>query len=450
MHKNAILVILLMVSSRVLFSQSVDVKPTPKQVAWANAELGVIIHLDINIYAPETFDYDKKESLPNLDVFHPDRLNTDQWIRTAKAAGARYALLTVKHGTGFCLWPSKVNPYNVGHTRWRNGREDILKDFLASCKKYGLKPGLYYNTNSNTYYEAGRRPFKSDSARIAYNHAVLQQLTELWSTYGKMFEIWFDGGILSSSKGGIETEVIQLINSYQKQAILFQGPEVFPNIIRWIGNENGVAAYPQWARANATTGSDGLVKIDGLHGAADGRYWCPGESDFPIRRNSAWNGGWLWKAGEENKLFSVKELKDKYLKSVGRNTNMLIGMVVDTSGLIPRQDSLVFDSLGRAIKKLFKQRVFEARVGYSNTFVAVLPSFKKVHMVSIQENIASGEHIRKYVIDAKIRRRWVQIAAGESIGHKRIQIFNTVYTNQLRFRVIDSVGDVDIKTISFY
>jgi alpha-L-fucosidase len=449
MHKTIIPAILLSLIGLLAFSQSKDVKPTAQQVAWANAEVGVIIHLDINIYAPESFDYAKKETLPGTDVFNPGKLNTDQWIRTAKAAGARYALLTVKHGTGFCLWPSKVNPYNVGHTKWRNGRGDILKDFLASCKKYGLKPGLYYNTNSNTYYEAGRRPFKNDSARITYNRAVLQQLTELWTEYGKLFEIWFDGGITSSSKGGIENEVTQLIDKYQKQAILFQGPDTNPNIIRWIGNEDGIAAYPQWARANTSTASDGLTKIEDLHGDPDGKYWCPGESDFPIRRNNAWNGGWLWRAGQDNYLFTVKELEDKYLKSVGRNTNMLVGMVVDTSGLIPRQDSLVFDSLGKDIKNWFTKPVIEAKEKHGYTIV-MLPSHKKVHMVVLRENIAEGEHIRKYVVEAKIRNKWSRIAGGESIGHKRIQIFDTVFTNQLRFRTLKSAGNVKIKSISFY
>lgn len=209
--------------------------PTKEQVAWADAEMGVIIHLDINIFAPHTFQYNDPATLPDVNVFYPSKLNTDQWIKTAKAAGATYAVLTVKHGTGFCLWPSKVNNYNVGHTSWGNGRNDILKSFIASCKKYGVKPGLCYNTNTNTFYNAGSNPFVSDSAQLAYKKAVLAQLTELWSNYGKVFEIWFDGGLTSAGKFGLKKDVLELIRQHQPQAILFQGPVEAKNIIRWIG-----------------------------------------------------------------------------------------------------------------------------------------------------------------------------------------------------------------------
>ncbi|WP_259067009.1 alpha-L-fucosidase [Mucilaginibacter sp. X4EP1] len=422
------------------------VLPTSEQVAWADAEIGVIIHLDINIYAPESFDYKDSRTLPDVNLFNPSKLNTDQWVCTAKAAGATYAILTVKHGTGFCLWPSKVNNYNVGHTKWRNGTADILRAFIVSCKKYGLKPGLYYNTNSNTYYNAGYQPFVSDSAHIAYNKAVLGQLTELWSNYGKMFEIWFDGGV-----NGIEPEVLKLIHTLQSKAILFQGPVSVKNIIRWIGNEDGIAAYPQWSRANTITASNGLVRIDELHGDPDGQVWCPCESDFPIRKNNAWNGGWLWRANQENYLFTIKELTDKYYKSVGRNTNMLVGMVVDTSGLIPRQDSLVFDSLGKNIRKLFSKPVISAKQLRKKIITLQLSTPKQISQVIIKEDIRGGENVRRYLIQAMVGNKWINIAAGRSIGHKRIQKFTPVNTNKIRLSIQQATEKkVTIKEITFF
>lgn len=424
--------------------------PTKDQVAWADAEIGVIIHLDINIYAPGTFDYDNPKTLPDVNAFNPSKLNTDQWIRTAKAAGAKYAVLTVKHGTGFCLWPSRVNDYNVGHTRWGNGKNDILKLFIASCKKYGIKPGLYYNTNTNTFYNAGNKTFISDSAHLAYNKAVLAQLNELWSNYGKIFEIWFDGGITSDSKFGIKKQVLKIINNKQPQAILFQGPAEAKNIIRWIGNEDGIAAYPQWSRTNATTTSNGLVQIEDLHGDPDGTIWCPAESDFPIRRNNAWNGGWLWKENQENYIFTLKELTEKYYSSVGRNSNMLIGVVIDTSGLVPKQDSLAFDSLGKTIKNNFANRVTAIRNSGKKIIELSLPSSRKVNEVVIQEDIAKGENIRQYSIDVWADDHWVTVASGLSVGHKRIQTFAPAITNKLRLVIEKAEGPVSIKYLGFY
>lgn len=427
--------LLMLITFAQLPSFSQQVLPTKDQIAWADAEIGVIIHLDINIFAPETFDYKKKETLPSLSLFNPTKLNTDQWVKTAKAAGAKYAVLTVKHGTGFCLWPSAVNDYNVGHTPFK---KDILQSFIASCKKYGLRPGLYYNTNNNTYY--------GNNQDEAYNKAVLAQLNEIWSNYGPMFEIWFDGGL----QNGLEAAVLKMIREKQPQAILFQGPLQAGNTIRWIGNEDGVAAYPQWSKGNETTSSDGTVKIDGLHGDPDGKYWCPGESDFPIRRNYAWNGGWLWKAGEDKDLFSVNELVEKYYKSVGRNTNMLVGMVVDTSGLIPKADSLVFDSLGQRLK-----HVFSAPLAVRNNITQSITTFnnnsgKAVSQLMIMEDLAYGENILEYSLQVLVGEKWKEVAKGESVGHKRIQTFAPVNGEEWRLMITGNAGPLHIKRVALY
>ena len=116
----------------------------------------------------------------------------------------------------------------------------------------------------------------------------------------------------------------------QPNAIAFQGPSMFENLIRWVGNEDGTAPYPCWATANETTDSDGTVAVKGLHGDPNAKFWCPGEADFPLRWNRAFQGGWFWKAGEDDKLFTVEQLMKKYETSVGRNTNMLVGVVIDS------------------------------------------------------------------------------------------------------------------------
>src|SRR6185437_2429121 len=139
-----------------------NVFPTPQQRDWANAEIGVIIDLDMNIFAPDTYQYGQKKTLPSLSVFHPSKLNTAQWIAAAKSAGAKYAVFVAKHGTGFSLWPTKANDYTISQTPWKNGKGDVVADFIKSCKKYGIKPGLYYSVNSSTLYETENN--MSDSA----------------------------------------------------------------------------------------------------------------------------------------------------------------------------------------------------------------------------------------------------------------------------------------------
>lgn len=430
-------------------SQSVQALPTASHLEWADAEIGVIIHYDINVFAPETFRYNDAATLPDLKIFNPSRLNTDQWLEAARAAGAKYAVLVTKHGTGFTLWPSKANGYHVGNTPWRNGKGDIVADFIRSCQKYNIKPGFYYNTNFNTYYGAGYKPFPTAEKQQEYNEMVLQQLTELWTQYGKLLEIWFDGGIMVDEKGGIAGRVAGLIREHQPQAVLFQGPANSSNLIRWVGNEDGRAPYPHWSRADATTASGGVVEIKDLHGDPNGKIWTPGEADFPNRKKSAWNGGWLWHAGQEPHIFSADELVDRYYTSVGRNANMLIGMVIDTTGLFPEPDYREFAAFGKEIKRRFSSPLARTS-GTGSVITLKLPDAVAINHVIIMEDLAKGERIRKYTVEARIGKRWQPLCEGISVGHKRIQQFDTVTTDRVRLRITASDGTPLIRELSVY
>ena len=425
------------------------VLPTPEQRVWADAGIGVLIHYDITLFATEPFDYQRKETLPDLRNFNPSRLNTDQWVKAAKDGGAKYAVLVVKHGTGFTLWPSAVNPYHVGNTPWRNGKGDILADFIRSCHKYGISPGLYYNTNYNTYYGAGYTPFKDSLARLRYNQAVLAQLTELWTRYGKLFEIWFDGGVMSDEKGGIASQIADLIKKNQPQAILFQGPVGNRNLVRWVGNEKGRAPYPLWSTADATTSATGAFEIKDLNGKPDGKIWCPGEADFPLRRDSGSRGGFMWNKNSENLLLSVDELVQSYCTSVGRNANMLLGMVIDTAGLCPEADVKRLREFGAKIKDVFSRPLAQAS-GKGDSFTLGFKIPKMVNYVVMMEDIAGGERVRRYEVEALVEGNWKKVGEGISIGHKRIQEFDAVKTSKLRLTIKDSQGIPAIKSFAVF
>ncbi|MBK8945950.1 MAG: alpha-L-fucosidase [Ignavibacteriae bacterium] len=426
---------IILLTSIINCQTSENILPTKSQIAWADCEIGVIIHLDISIFKPETFDFNNKETLPNLSVFNPSKLNTDQWIKAAKDAGAKYAILTAKHLTGFTLWPSKVHGYNVGNTPWKNRNGDIVKDFINSCKKYDIKPGLYYNTNINTYMDLGFNQELNAEQQKIFNDTNLKQLKELWTQYGELFEIWFDGGVKSNEIGGIANEVIQLINDCQPNAILFQGPMECRNLIRWIGNEDGRAPYPHWSRADAVTSSLGLVNIPNLHGDPGGKIWCPAEADFPNIKQNAWNGGWLWKANQDSLLFSVDELIDRYYTSVGKNANMLIGMAIDTSGQFPQSAENIFSEFGKELNRLFKNPIASSNfIGHAFE-LKISDSPQLIKNIVIQEDISKGERVRKYFIEAFVDERWIIIADGISIGHKRIHKIDNLETTKIKLSI---------------
>jgi alpha-L-fucosidase len=301
----------------------------------------------------------------------------------------------------------------------------------------------------NTYYQAGYLPM-SDEERVGYNKAVYQQLKELWTEYGELFEIWFDGGVMSDDNGGIATDVTKLIQIYQPHAILFQGPSSCNNLIRWVGNEDGRAPYPNWSTTDFTTSSLGKEEIIGLNGKPDGKIWCPGEADFPNRKKTAWNGGWLWHADQENFLFSADELVDRYYTSVGRNANMLIGMAIDTAGRFPEADALIFKEFGRKIKHIFEIPL--ARAGGQGQIVEleIAKTPRKIDHIIIQEDISLGEHIRAYRIEIWSDGGWSTICEGTSIGHKRIHKIVITETSKIRVVITKSTANPQIRNLSVY
>lgn len=355
-----------------------DVIPTPAQLEWADAEIGVLIHFDMPVFKPK---YEWRRDMgkhPDASVFNPKQLDTDQWIKSAKSAGAKYAVLVAKHCSGFSLWPTEAHEYSVKNSPWKNGKGDLVKDFIESCKKYGLKPGIYASTTANGYLQVdnpGKVLSGDPEEQKQYNKIVETQLTELWTNYGPLFEIWFDGGVLPVEKGGFD--ILSMVKNYQPNSIAFQGPFGYANNIRWVGNEHGLAPYPCWARADSTTSSSGVIEIKGLNGNPNGSFWCPGEADFPLRKNSTFQGGWFWRKGEDDKLFSLEELMDKYHKSIGRNTNMLLGIVIDDRGLVPDADVRRLDEFGKEVKKSFSKPIAQTS-GMGNEYIAKIKSPREV------------------------------------------------------------------------
>lgn len=426
------------------------IAPSSAQVKWAEAEIGVLIDFDLVVFEPEYNFRADWDYHPSLSIFNPKELDTDQWIKAAKAAGAKYAVLVAKHCSGFSLWPTKAHGYSVKNTLWRNGQGDIVKDFINSCKKYGLKPGIYASTTANGYLKVdnpGRVISGDPEEQKRYNEIVKTQLTELWSNYGELFEIWFDGGILPPEKGGFN--VLSLLKKYQPNAIAFQGPFGFGNNIRWVGNEEGVAPYPCWATADSTTSASDVIEIKGLNGNPNGKFWCPGEADFPLRWNSSFQGGWFWKKGEDHKIFTVEQLMDKYDKSVGRNTNMLIGIVVDDRGLVPDSDAKRLSEFGKAIKERFSNKLGEFS-GEGSQLVIDFDAPQKVNCVIISEDIKHGERIKKYVLEGLKNNEWEKISEGESVGHERIEYFPTEIYSKVRLLVTEQAEKPIIKAFECY
>lgn len=409
--------------------------PTPEQVAWADCGVGVIIHLDIQVFEPE---YDFRRSwgyTPDPRKFNPEKLDTDQWLEAARSLGARYAVLVAKHCSGFSLWPTGVHDYSVRSSRWRGGRGDIVRDFIASCRRCGVLPGLYCSTGCNAFCDVDDVLVRSGDAALQerYNQIVYLQLDELWGRYGELFEIWFDGGALPVEKGG--PDLVPIYQKHQPDAIVFQGPAAS---IRWIGNEQGVAAYPCWATVPHRQDYHGP-------GDPDGRYWLPGECDVPVR-----NHEWFWTPNAEHKLHSVEQLMDMYYRSVGRNCNLLLNANPNPEGLVPQADFQRYVEFGKEIRRRFDTPLARTE-GSGSTVELRLPKPSTIDHVVIMEDIRQGERIRRYRIEGLTGPdTWQSLCEGQSVGHKRIEQFASIEVAMLRLRTLDSVGEPLIRELAAY
>jgi alpha-L-fucosidase len=426
------------------------VLPSKAHLKWAEAEVGVLIHFDLQAFEP-TYSFRKDWNYhPDPSIFNPKELDTDQWIESAKSAGATYAVLVAKHCSGFSLWPTKAHPYSVKRTPWRDGKGDIVKDFVASCKKYGLKPGIYASTTANGYLKVdnpGKVISGNAEEQQEYNRIVRTQLTELWSEYGDLFEVWFDGGVLPAEKGGFD--VLSILKKHQPGAVAFQGPHGHENNIRWVGNEHGVAPYPCWARADSTTSATGVIEIKGLNGSPNGMFWCPGEADFPLRDNKSFQGGWFWHKDQDDQVRSLDDLTDRYIKSVGRNTNMLLGLVVDPRGLVPQADVRRLDEFGKEIKNRFSKPLGSA-AGEGNVLTISFNAPQPVSYAVIQEDIANGERVREYQLHGMVDGQWERLSQGTCIGHKRIEVMGGHPLAALKLEIVQSDGTPRIKKFNCY
>ena len=109
-------------------------------------------------------------------------------------------MLVAQHMAGFSLWDTKAHNFSISHTAYKGGGQDIVKDMVASCKKYGLKLGFFYSVHYNWWL--GVDGYKVGHPRI--DHALPNltqtefieiaktQLTELAARFGPEgpVEIW--------------------------------------------------------------------------------------------------------------------------------------------------------------------------------------------------------------------------------------------------------------------
>lgn len=435
--------------------------PNERQLAWQQAEFGVVFHYDLHVFDTSKYNQASNRITPIADynIFNPAQLNIEQWVKSAKEAGAKFALFTATHETGFAFYQSEVNPYCMKALKWKEGKGDLVKEFVDACRKYNIKPGIYLGIRWNSFL--GVHDFKvygtgemQKRRQNYYNNMVEGMVKEICTNYGSLFEIWFDGGASSPVKGA--PDVLPIVKKYQPDCLFYHNDQLAE--ARWGGSETGMVTYPCWSTFTYDHTGSGESAIPGIsknnyallkEGDPNGKYWMPAMADAPLR---SFNGRheWFWEPGDDTNIFPLNNLVDMYYNSVGRNATLILGLTPDNRGLLPEADVQRLKEFGEEIKKRFDFPI--ASTSGNGTMIEIrLAKAGKINQFLLQEDISQGHRIKRFQIQAFVNGKWKTIINGSAVGNKFIQLLNEpVVTKRIRFKADDICAEPVIKKFAVY
>jgi len=417
-------------------------RPTPQQLAWQDLEYGMFCHFSINTFN----DLEWSDGTLDPKTFNPTEFDVRQWVSIAKECGMKYLILTAKHHDGFCTWPTQQTDYSVQRSPWRGGKGDVVGEVARACHEAGLKFGFYLSPWDR------HEPRYADNK--AYDEYFQAQLRELLTNYGEVMEVWFDGaggqGHVYDWDGYYRT--VKQLQPNALQAIAGSAD------IRWVGNENGVAPDTCW----------NVLQVNGKP------YWWPAECDVPIR------GNWFWHTNDLHTLKSVEQLVDIYHQAVGHGAGLLLNVAPDRRGLIPEPDAQRLREVWQVITNTYAHNLLRSKPvtassqpgrghgpakavdGKLGTYWAAKPdetdAWLEVSLgepttfdrVVVQEWLALGERVKGYRLEAWDGQQWRQVCSGESIGHKKIAVFEPVTAARLRLHLHAPQGGPTVREFGAY
>ena len=455
--------------------------PSENQLRWQDMEMYAFIHYSMNTYTDQEWGFGNED----LELFNPSDLDCRQWARVCKQAGMKGIIFTAKHHCGFCMWPSAYTEYSVKNTPWKNGKGDVVRELADACRKEGLKFAVYLSPWDRNYPEYGKPEY------VEY---FRNQLRELLTQYGDIFEVWFDGanggdgwygGANETRKIDGKTcyqwaETFRMIRELQPQAVIWNDGGDRGDL-RWVGNEAGSVGETNWSLLN----KEGDVHGGMLrHGLEDGDSWVAAETNTSIRP------GWFYHDTENENVKSLSRLMNTYYQSVGRNSCLLLNFPIAPNGRIHPTDSLRGIAFNKMIHEVFKTdlarhtQVTASNVrggskrygakhvldGKTNTYWATDDGVTHATLTLefaqpttfnrflAEEYIPLGQRVKKFSLEVYVDGKWQPLtdALAENgdglttIGHRRIICFPTLTATKVRFTILDAKACPLISKVGIY
>lgn len=456
----------------------ISITPSQRQLEFMKLEYYNFIHFGINTFTNREWGDGKED----ISIFNPKKLDTDQWCRVLKSTGSKGIIITAKHHDGFCLFDTKYTEHNVMNTPFG---KDIVRMLCESCKKFGLKLGIYLSP-----WDRHEKSYGTDE----YNDYFVNQLTELSTNYGDIFCFWFDGACGEGKNGKKQVydwnRYYSVIREHQPDAVIsISGPDV-----RWIGNEGGRVRKSEWSVIPGEMDSNEAVaessqsdenqtkqmaeKLDDRTEDLGSRavlqkysqlVFKPAEADVSI------NLGWFW----HNNLYylfkkqrTAQDLAKIYFDTVGGNASMLLNIPPDKDGLINKREIKTLEKFTRLITEPFRNDIKNFSIhSYSpdgeereisedsiylnpgETGIRLRLSEKaSVSLLSLKEDLAHSQRVEEFSIYAKDENSsYSEIFKGTVIGSKKIAKFKkTVLTDELLIIVTQSRSNPVLKDVKIY
>lgn len=413
-----------------------SIVPNRRQLIIQDMKYYAFVHYGMNTFTNREWG-DGKES---ESIFNPKKQNTDQWCEAIAAAGMKGVILTCKHHDGFCLWPTKTTEHSIKNSPYKNGKGDVVREVSESCKKYGLKFGVYlspWDRNAECY------------GTPTYNDFYIAQLTELLTNYGDIFMLWMDGACGAASDG-------KPVQKYDFERIWNTAVELQPDIVlsdcapdvRWIGNESGKTRESEWnVVPKFEFGEQNFQASDDMKDFQkrcrdvmlpdmgsreflanfDEFIWYPAEVDVSIRL------GWFYHPLQRFTVKSLNHLMKIYYNSAGNNALMLLNIPPNKNGLLAKSDVKRLRQMGKWIKKEDELLISDVKTEKSEDGFEINLKFPKqsVDRVRLSEDTTKSQRVERFSIYADGKK----LFGGTIIGFSKIAVFEPTVTDNLTIKI---------------
>lgn len=312
---------------------------------WESLRFGAFVHFNDNTFLVREFS---KNTDPK--IFNPTNLDFESMMKTLKAAGVKYAVLTTRHTSGFCLWDSKVTSFDVANSPFK---KDVVKLFVNACRKYNIKPCLYYCLWGSKDWDPSKwNPIiKSELEKSSAKRIILAQLSELATNYGNIYEFWLDMQCWAdtSLKPQESYDLVKSIN-----------PRTFVHFNEHVQDGSKLRYFP----TDFINGEERTPPVEGhnpnrtINGQ---QYYLPFEYEITSQRCDSLtlgNGlmkGSVWFTFPMSKFYPVDSLYHFIKQNFDRGgANILLSTAPDKSGTYRKSDSDSIIKLGKLIWKNIK------------------------------------------------------------------------------------------------